>query len=155
MEKWHTIEHLIVYVPILLAILAVIALFAMGYVSAKPNETIVITGLRKPRTLIGRACFMIPFIEKRSYISIEQFSIDVRTTDSVPTLDFINVNADAVVKVRVGSTEALLDAAAQNFLNWKTSEIASSIQDVLEGNLREIIGQMNLRDMVNNRQEFA
>lgn len=58
------IEHLIVYVPILLAILAVIALFAMGYVSAKPNEAIVITGLRKPRTLIGRAGFMIPFIEK-------------------------------------------------------------------------------------------
>ncbi len=145
----------ITYIIIGVAILLVIILFILGYVSAKPNEAIVITGLGKPRTLIGRSGFMIPFLEKRSYISIEQFSTDVQTTDFVPTLDFINVKADAVVKVKVGVSEPLLNAAAQNFLNWKTSDISSSIQDVLEGNLREIIGQMELRDMVNNRQAFA
>lgn len=136
-------------------VIAIILLFILGYVSAKPNEAIVITGLGKPRTLIGRSGFMIPFLEKRSYISIEQFSTDVQTTDFVPTLDFINVKADAVVKVKVGVTDELLNAAAQNFLNWKTEAISASIQDVLEGNLREIIGQMELRDMVNNRQAFA
>ncbi|MGC4386532.1 SPFH domain-containing protein, partial [Streptococcus suis] len=88
-------------------------------------------------------------------ISIEQFSTDVQITDFVPTLDFINVKADAVVKVKVGISDELLNAAAQNFLNWKTADISASIQDVLEGNLREIIGQMELRDMVNNRQAFA
>ncbi len=79
----------------------------------------------------------------------------MQTTDFVPTLDFINVKADAVVKVKVGVSDELLNAAAQNFLNWKTADISASIQDVLEGNLREIIGQMELRDMVNNRQAFA
>ncbi len=138
-------------IPIIVVVLFVL-LFVFGYVSAKPNEAIVITGLGKPRTLIGRSGFMIPFIEKRSYISIEQFSTDVQTTDFVPTLDFINVKADAVVKVKVGVSDELLNAAAQNFLNWKTADISASIQDVLEGNLREIIGQMELRDMVNNRQ---
>lgn len=141
--------------PIILTIVAVIVVFSLGYVSAKPNEAIIITGLRKPRTLIGRSGFMIPFIEKRSYISIEQFSTDVQTTDYVPTLDFVNVKADAVVKVKVGVSDQMLNAAAQNFLNWKTSDISASIQDVLEGNLREIIGQMELRSMVNNRQAFA
>ncbi|MHC3626371.1 flotillin family protein [Streptococcus suis] len=147
-------DILAIMIPIIVVVLFVL-LFVFGYVSAKPNEAIVITGLGKPRTLIGRSGFMIPFIEKRSYISIEQFSTDVQTTDFVPTLDFINVKADAVVKVKVGVSDELLNAAAQNFLNWKTADISASIQDVLEGNLREIIGQMELRDMVNNRQAFA
>lgn len=147
-------DILAIMIPIIVVVLFVL-LFVFGYVSAKPNEAIVIIGLGKPRTLIGRSGFMIPFIEKRSYISIEQFSTDVQTTDFVPTLDFINVKADAVVKVKVGVSDELLNAAAQNFLNWKTADISASIQDVLEGNLREIIGQMELRDMVNNRQAFA
>ncbi|MBL1156579.1 SPFH domain-containing protein [Streptococcus suis] len=147
-------DILAIMIPIIVVVLFVL-LFVFGYVSAKPNEAIVITGLGKPRTLIGRSGFMIPFIEKRSYISIEQFSTDVQITDFVPTLDFINVKADAVVKVKVGISDELLNAAAQNFLNWKTADISASIQDVLEGNLREIIGQMELRDMVNNRQAFA
>ena len=49
----------------------------------------------------------------------------------------------------------MLAAAAENFLNWNTDDISAQVTDVLEGNLREIIGQMNLREMVNNRQEFA
>ena len=40
-------------------------------------------------------------------------------------------------------------------MNWNTDDISAQVTDVLEGNLREIIGQMNLREMVNNRQEFA
>ena len=39
--------------------------------------------------------------------------------------------------------------------NWNTTDISNSIQDVLEGNLREVVGQMELRKMVNDRQEFA
>ena len=49
----------------------------------------------------------------------------------------------------------MLAKAAENFLNWDTDRIASSVQDVLEGNLREVIGQMELRKMVSDRQEFA
>ena len=40
-------------------------------------------------------------------------------------------------------------------MNWNTTDISNSVQDVLEGNLREVIGQMELRKMVNDRQEFA
>lgn len=98
---------------------------------------------------------MIPFLEKKSYLDIEQFNVDVVTSDFVPTLDFINVKADAVVKAKIGTTPGMIAAAAQNFLGWKTKDIADSVRDVLEGNLREIIGKMDLKAMVNDRQQFA
>ena len=40
-------------------------------------------------------------------------------------------------------------------MNRDTDWIAEQIQDVLEGNLREIIGQMDLKSMVSDRQAFA
>ena len=139
----------------IVAAIVLIILLAKGYVNAKPNEVVVITGLRKQRHLRGKAGFMIPFVEQRSYLDIEQFSTDVRTSESVPTLDFINVRADAAVKLKIGTTDEMIDRAAENFLNWNTTDISNSVQDVLEGNLREVIGQMELRKMVNDRQEFA
>ena len=139
---------------VIVAILVLI-LLVKGYVNAKPNEVVVITGLRKQRHLRGKAGFMIPFVEQRSYLDIEQFSTDVRTSEAVPTLDFINVRADAAVKLKIGTTDEMIARAAENFLNWNTTDISNSVQDVLEGNLREVIGQMELRKLVNDRQEFA
>ena len=142
-------------ITVVIVAILVLILLVKGYVNAKPNEVVVITGLRKQRHLRGKAGFMIPFVEQRSYLDIEQFSTDVRTSEAVPTLDFINVRADAAVKLKIGTTDEMIARAAENFLNWNTTDISNSVQDVLEGNLREVIGQMELRKMVNDRQEFA
>lgn len=139
----------------LIVLIIIVAVASMGYVNAAPNEAVIITGLGTQRTLIGRSGFMIPFIEKRSYLDVEQFNVDVQTSDFVPTKDFINVKADAVVKAKISTKPEMLAIASQNFLGWKTKDISASIQDVLEGNLREIIGKMDLRAMVNDRQSFA
>ena len=40
-------------------------------------------------------------------------------------------------------------------MNWNTTDISNSVQDVLEGNLREDDRSDGLRKMVNDRQEFA
>ena len=142
-------------ITVVIVAILVLILLVKGYVNAKPNDVVVITGLRKQRHLRGKAGFMIPFVEQRSYLDIEQFSTDVRTSEAVPTLDFINVRADAAVKLKIGTTDEMIARAAENFLNWNTTDISNSVQDVLEGNLREVIGQMELRKMVNDRQEFA
>ena len=122
---------------VIVAILVLI-LLVKGYVNAKPNEVVVITGLRKQRHLRGKAGFMIPFVEQRSYLDIEQFSTDVRTSEAVPTLDFINVRADAAVKLKIGTTDEMIARAAENFLNWNTTDISNSVQDVLEGNASRV-----------------
>lgn len=139
----------------LVGFLVLLSLFYAGYVIAPPNQAVVITGGGKQRVLLGEAGWMVPFLSTRNYISVEQFKTDVKTSNFVPTKDFINVKADAAVTLKIGTSEEMLRAAAENFLNWNTDDISAQVTDVLEGNLREIIGQMNLREMVNNRQEFA
>ena len=84
-------------------ILGVVAsLLAAGYVKAPPDKAIIISGVRKkPRVLIGKAGFKIPFFERKDELTLSQVTIDVNTDSFIPTLDFINIQVDAVVKVQV------------------------------------------------------
>ena len=62
---------------------------------------------------------------------------------------------DANVNVSVSKDSKLLNIAARNFLNQKPEVISRKAQEVLEGNMREIVGQMQLREMVVDRKAFA
>ena len=73
----------------------------------------------------------------------------------MPTAEYINVRVDSTVSVRVGQSEEMIALAAQNFLNVSRDQIAQKINDLLEGNIREIVGQMKLTEMVGDRKAFS
>ena len=137
-----------------LAILILIVVIATGYVKAPPDTAFIISGLRK-KTVIGKSSIKIPFLERLDKLTLQLIQIDVKTSNSVPTADYINVIADGNVNVKVSSNPELLSIAAENFLNKDVSDIAKVAREVLEGNMREIIGQMTLEEMVNDRKKFA
>lgn len=116
----------------------------------------IISGLnKKPRILVGKAGFRIPFFERLDKLYLGAFQIDVKTTSAVPTAEFINVKIDSTVSVQISKDPELMQVAARNFLNVKRSDIAKRINDLLEGNLREITGTMRLTDMVSDRKTFS
>ena len=136
-------------------IVVVLALIAAGYVKAPPDTAYIISGFRKPRILIGKAGIRIPFLERMDKLSLKMFSVDVKTTDYVPNAEYINVKVDATVKIRIGQTPEMMALASKFFLNEKETMIISRVQDTLEGNMREIVGQMRLEEMVTDRKAFS
>ena len=142
-------------IPALIA-LAVIILLASGYTKAPPDMAYIISGVRKkPRILIGQAGVKIPFFERLDKLSLGAVQIDVKTRTAVPTAEYINVRVDSTVAVRVGRSDEMIALAAQNFLNINRETIGSKINDLLEGNVREIVGQMKLTEMVSDRKAFS
>ena len=136
------------------AILLIIFI-AISYVKCPPDMVYLISGIRKnPRIIVGKATLRIPFFERVDKLTLELIQIDIKT-NNVPTSDFINVNVDAVANVRIPNNEELIRVAARHFLNQDSRYIAENVQQVLEGNMREIIGQMPLVDLVNNKQLFS
>lgn len=79
----------------------------------------------------------------------------MKTSDAVPTADYINIQVDAAVNIKVGDEPQKLQKASQNFLNRDSEYIAKVAREVLEGNMREIVGKMRLEEMVSDRQKFA
>ena len=134
----------------------VIILLTMGYVKAPPDMAYIISGMkRKSKVVIGKASIRIPFFERLDKVTLRLIPIDVKTSNAVPTADYININVDATVNVKISNDPEKLRLAAENFLNKPTEYIASVAREVLEGNVREIVGKMRLEEMVSDRQKFA
>lgn len=137
-------------------VVLLLLIFLTGYVKASPDTAIIISGLRKnPKVLIGKAGIKIPFLERKDELNLQLIPIDVKTSNAVPTADYININVDATVNVKISDNEERLKLAAQNFLNKNAEYIGRVAREVLEGNVREIVGKMALEEMVSDRQKFA
>lgn len=144
------------YLPIVLIVIVALIILKAGYIKAPPDTALIISGMhKKPRVLIGKAGIRIPFFERVDSLSLGAIQIDVKTGSAVPTAEYINVRVDSTVSVRVGQSPEMIALAAQNFLNVDRDTIARKINDLLEGNIREIVGQMKLTDMVSDRKLFS
>ena len=150
------LEILLPFIPAAIIALIVIAILVSGYVKSPPDIAYIISGLhKKPRILIGKAGVKIPFLERLDKLSLGAIQIDVKTRSAVPTAEYINVRVDSTVSVQVGRSDEMIALAAQNFLNINRESIAAKINDLLEGNIREIVGQMKLTEMVSDRKAFS
>lgn len=141
---------------ILILVIIIAAVLILGYTKAPPNKAAVITGLgKRPRVLLGKAGFKIPFLERVDWIGVGQIDIDILTEDYIPTKDFINIKVDAIAQVAVDVSPDGMEIAMRNFLNKKPEQVKETISKSLQGNLREIIGTMELKDICQNKAEFS
>ena len=144
------------FIPIIAIVAFVVVILALGYLKAPPDVAYVISGMRKkPRILVGQAGIRIPFFERVDKLALGAVQIDVKTKTAVPTAEYINVKVDSTVSVRVCKDPEMIALASQNFLNVDRETIASKINDLLEGNIREIVGAMRLTEMVSDRKAFS
>ncbi len=150
------LEIILPFVLTAIAVIVLLGILASGYVKAPPDRAFIISGLKKePKILIGRAGIKIPFLERLDKLYLGQMTVDIKTEQSVPTNDFINVNVDAVAKVRIEPTEEGIKLAAKNFLNKNQDQITQDLQDSLQGNMREIIGTLTLKEINTDRDSFS
>ena len=152
---------------------AVVLIMLVNYRKVPPNIALVISGgIRRRykvkdedgnvtvkkfgyRIVRGGATMVIPFFERVDKLNLGIMQVDIRTTQPVPSQEYISVMVDGVANIKVGSDDVSIATAAEQFLNWKQEDIAAIAQQVLEGNMREIIGRMTIADLVQNRDKFA
>ena len=145
--------------PFLTAVLVVVAvglfIFATGYLKAPPDTAYIISGLGKKRILIGKAGWRMPFLTRLDKLSLGVMQVDVKTSEAVPTNEFINVTVDGVANIKISSDPELLKRAAEALLGKTRQEMVTLVTQVREGNMREIVGSVGLKEMVQDRQGVA
>ena len=148
------IGALIAVIAVVVVFLLVV-LFAAGYVKAAPDTAIIITGLGKRKILIGKAGFRFPFLQRLDRLSLRVFQVDIKTDEAIPTSNFINIRVDGVANLKISSDPQLLNLAAESILNMNEKDLIAQVQQVLQGNMREIIGTVDIKRLVQDRQGVA
>ena len=143
---------------ILLGVIAVILLVVFllcSYTKAGPDEAIMISGLGKRKILRGQAGWKLPFLQRKDTLSLKVFQVDIKTRESIPTNEFININVDGVANLKISSDPQLLERAFEATLGMNQEDLIEQVKQVLEGNMREIVGTVGIRQLVQDRKGVA
>ena len=143
---------------ILLGIVAAVLLFIFllcSYTKAGPDEAIMISGLGRRKILRGKAGFRLPILQRKDKLSLKAFQVDIKTRESIPTNEFINIMVDGVANLKISSNPQLLERAFETILGMKEGDLIEQVKQVLEGNMREIIGTVCIRQLVQDRKGVA
>ena len=136
-------------------VVLLLILFFAGYVKASPDTAIIISGMGKRKILIGKAGFRVPFLQRMDKLSLRVFQVDIKTDEAIPTSNFINIRVDGVANLKISSDPELLNRAAESILNMSEVNLIKQVQQVLQGNMREIVGTVDIKKLVQDRQGVA
>lgn len=150
-------EILIKVINIGIPVIIVILLILVMWKKAPQDKAIVVTGLKR-RVISGRGGFVIPFFEQADRISLENMKVEVKTHESLDK-NGVPIDADGVAIIKVKSSSDGVLLAMEQFNTGKergTIEvIRGTVQDVLEGKLREIVSKMSIEEIYKDREMFA
>lgn len=133
-------------ISIVVAVLFVF--FFVSYKKVPKNRIGIRVGPFGSKTVTGKAIFVVPFLQRIDYMTLENIQVDFVSRDSIPTQDAINIKVDAVANVAVSQDPDTMKKAAAKFIGYSTADIAAVVTPVLEGNIREIISQIKLKDLI-------
>ena len=126
-----------------------------SYTKAGPDEAIMISGLGRRKILRGQAGWKLPFLQRKDKLSLKVFQVDIKTRESIPTNEFININVDGVANLKISSDPQLLERAFEATLGMNQDNLIEQVKQVLEGNMREIVGTVGIRQLVQDRKGVA
>lgn len=144
----------------------VIALAAFGgwlasrYMIAKPTEAIIVTGRNKgkdtqegQKVVIGAGVLVLPFVQNAERISLTSQEISIKIT-GVPSNDGILLDVTGIAVIKIGGDVASVRAAAQRF-GSDLDEIRKQTTETLAGALRNIVGTMTVKELIQDRDGFS
>ncbi|MBO5608445.1 MAG: hypothetical protein J5930_11250 [Treponema sp.] len=135
-------------VTVLLLVFLILVLFFISYKKVPKNKIGIRVGPFGNKTVTGKAIFVIPFLQRIDYMTLQNIQVDFVTKDSIPTQDAINIKVDAVANVSISQDPEIMKHAASRFTGYSTGDICNVITPVLEGNIREIISQIKLKELI-------
>ena len=105
------------------------------------------------KCLHGGAAFVWPLIQDHDYLSLDPIQIEIPLRGAL-SMENIRVNVPSVFTVAVGTTPELMTNAAIRLLGLDTEEIKSQAQEIIFGQLRQVIASMRIEDINRDRDTF-
>ena len=150
---------LVALVPVLGAVLVagMVTLFVSRYKRCPANRVLVIsgkvTGGESARCISGGGAFVWPVIQEFAYLSLEPIQIDIPLKDAL-SLENIRVAVPSVFTVAVGTESDVRQNAAIRLLGLTHDQIKRQAQDIIFGQLRQVIASMRIEEINRDREAF-
>jgi flotillin len=143
--------------------LGAIALFAtiVGYIKrlrkCSADELLVIWGSgtqgKGSKIIHGGMEFVWPVIQEYKYLNLTPIPIGIELEGALSKQN-IRVNVPSNFMVAIDPNPAVAQMAAQRLLNLNRQQIAKLAEEIIYGQLREVIASMDIEEINSNREKF-
>ncbi len=150
---------LMVIAAVLAAILffSFVLLLVKRYKRCPSNCILVIYGKvqrgRTAKCIHGGAAFVWPLIQEHSFLGLEPIQIAIPLKDAL-SLENIRVNVPSVFTVAIGTEPEFMQNAAIRLLGLNTNEVKQQAEDIIFGQLRQVIASMSIQEINRDREKF-
>jgi flotillin len=134
-----------------------VLLLARRYRRCPSNRVLVIYGKTAggvaSRCIHGGAAFVWPLIQDSAELSLEPMQIEIPLRGAL-SIENIRVNVPSVFTVAIGTSPEVMQNAAIRLLGLTNKQIAKQAEDIIFGQLRQVIASMRIEDINRDRDKF-
>lgn len=134
-----------------------IAFFAQRYKRCPSNKVLVVFGKvgggGASRAIHGGAALVWPLIQDFAYLNLEPITVEIDLRGAL-SLKNIRVNVPSSFTIGVGTSPALMDAAANRLLGLDERQIHNQAADIIIGQLRLVIATLAIEEINQDREKF-
>jgi len=134
-----------------------VILLKTNYKRCSSNQVLVIFGKtsqgQAAKTVHGGAAFVIPLIQDYRYLSLEPIQIEIPLRGAL-SIENIRVNVPSVFTVAVGTQPDVMTNAAIRLLDLSVQDVRKQAEEIIFGQLRQVIASMGIEDINRNRDTF-
>lgn len=150
------------FIPILggvVVLIVIVTLFFISRYKRCPSDKILVVygktgGGKSAKCYAGGAAFIVPIIQDYKYLDLTPLSIDVNLKDALSKQN-IRVNVPSQFTVGIGESEELMLAAANRLLSLDRDQVARLSQDIIMGQMRLVIANMDIEELNTDRDKFV
>jgi flotillin len=147
----------VMIVFVALIFVSFVTLLTRRYKRCPSNRVLVIYGKvahgETAKCVHGGAAFVWPLIQNYSYLSLEPIQIEIPLKGAL-SIENIRVNVPSVFTVAIGTQPELMQNAAIRLLGLDTESVKQQAQDIIFGQLRQVIASMRIDEINRDREKF-
>lgn len=140
-----------------LFVFLMLMMVATRYKRCPSNRVLVVYGKvrsgQSAKCLHGGGAFVFPLIQDYAFLHLDPIQIEIPLKGAL-SIENIRVNVPSVFTVAVGTDTATMSNAAIRLLGLSTQEIMKQAEDIIFGQLRQVIASMNIEDINRDREKF-
>lgn len=142
---------------VFLFLLSIGFFIASRYKRCPSNKILVIYGQVKSgqsaKCIHGGGRLVLPIIQDYDFLSLEPIQIEVPLKDALSS-ENIRVNVPSVFTVAIGTEPEIMQNAAIRLLGLNTAQVKKQAEDIIFGQMRQVIASMLIEDINRDRDQF-
>jgi flotillin len=141
-----------------IAFISMVILVKTYYKRCPSNRVLVIYGKagvkgEASKTIHGGAAFVVPLLQDYAFLDLAPIQIEIPLRGALSS-ENIRVNVPSVFTVAVGTEPAVMAQAAIRLLGLTTPEIRQQAEEIIFGQLRQVIASMRIEAINRDRDTF-